>query len=190
MQTINLTELEGARQGFIAEVNGASGTDVNSCYQCGRCSAGCPVAYAMDLQPRQVMRLIQLGLKDLVLEADTIWLCASCLTCSTRCPRGVDIAGAMDALRMVAVKERRPARIKDVPVFHDLFLGMVRATGRSYEVGLIAGLKLATGNLRRDLDLGLRMFRKGKLKLLPQISGAGAVRRVFANVARMEGGEG
>ena len=78
--------------------------NTGSCYQCGNCSAGCPAFDAMDIAPHRVLRLLQLGNIDSVLASKTIWVCASCITCSVRCPRGVDIAKIMEGLRQVALR--------------------------------------------------------------------------------------
>jgi heterodisulfide reductase subunit C len=88
---------------FVADVEEISGQGLLECNQCGRCSAGCPIAAAMDLLPSQAIRLAQLGLEE-VLESTTIWICASCLTCVTRCPKGVDLPRLMEALRQVALR--------------------------------------------------------------------------------------
>jgi len=77
-----------------------------SCYQCGKCSAGCPAADVMDLLPHQVIRFAQLGLIDEILESKTIWICASCITCTASCPRGVDLAKIMEALRQVVLRKK------------------------------------------------------------------------------------
>lgn len=89
---------------FVQQVEETSGQGLLECNQCGRCSAGCPVAAAMDLLPSQAIRLAQLGLEE-VLESNTIWICASCLTCVTRCPKGVDLPRLMEALRQVALRK-------------------------------------------------------------------------------------
>jgi len=97
------------------KVKEISKEDVLSCYQCGMCSAGCPVAFAMDLPPRQIIRLLQLGLEEDIAKSKTIWLCTSCLTCSVRCPRGLDLAKVMEALRLISLRKNidyvRPAEI-------------------------------------------------------------------------------
>lgn len=74
------------------------------CMQCGTCSAGCTGRGMMEDLPRQVMRMLQLG-KDNVLESPSIWMCTTCLTCTARCPRGIDIARVMEALRVINLRK-------------------------------------------------------------------------------------
>ena len=90
--------------GFLKEVEDLSGENVWACYQCGNCSAGCPLAFAMELLPNQVIRLLHLGQAEDVFRSNTVWLCASCLTCMTRCPRGVDLSRINEAIRHMAVR--------------------------------------------------------------------------------------
>lgn len=143
------------------------GQNVYLCYQCVKCSSGCPVAEYMDWQPNQIMRLLQLGQEDLVLKAKTPWLCASCQTCTTRCPQGLDIAGIMDYLTRLALQRGERPPVSEVKIFGEAFLREVRLWGRAYELGLMAEMKLRTHNLTGDLDLGLRMLRKNKMPFLP-----------------------
>lgn len=89
---------------FVAKVEELSGQNPFACYQCGKCSAGCLFAEHMDLLPNQVIRLVQLG-DDSVLMAKAPWVCASCLACTVRCPKGVDIARIMEALRQLALRQ-------------------------------------------------------------------------------------
>jgi heterodisulfide reductase subunit C len=96
--------VEKVRGPFVRQVEEVSGQALLACNQCGKCSAGCPIVAAMDLLPSQVIRLAQLGMEE-VLESDTIWICASCLTCVTRCPKGVDLPRLMEALRQVALRQ-------------------------------------------------------------------------------------
>ena len=99
-------ELKGEiRNKFVKKVEELSGQNLLACYQCGRCSAGCPSAPFMDLLPNQVIRLAQLGMKEEVLSSKTIWVCASCFTCFVRCPKGVDLAKIMEAMRQIQLRQ-------------------------------------------------------------------------------------
>jgi heterodisulfide reductase subunit C len=86
---------------FIERIEALSGENVFACYQCGRCSAGCPMASEMDLLPNQVIRMVQMGLDQDVLHSKTLFLCASCFTCESRCPKGIDMARVMEAVRHI-----------------------------------------------------------------------------------------
>ena len=152
---------------FRKQVEEALGQTISSCFHCNRCSSGCPVSFAMDLFPNRVVRMAQMGLKAQVLGSSTIWLCASCETCTTRCPNGVDIAGLMDALRQMAIREGTPAAEANIPRFHSAFLASVKKRGRVYETGMLADYKRKAGGLFKDAGLGWEMFKRGKLKLLP-----------------------
>jgi heterodisulfide reductase subunit C len=90
---------------FIKEVEELSGQKLLSCYQCGKCSAGCPMVEAMDILPNQVIRLLQLGQTEDVKSSKTIWICASCFTCEARCPKGVDLSKIMEAVRVLLLRK-------------------------------------------------------------------------------------
>lgn len=92
---------------FVIKVQEISGQNLLVCYQCGKCSAGCPAVAEMDILPNQVIRYAQLGLKDELLESKSIWACASCLTCNVRCPKGIKIAEVMEAVRQLLLRKRR-----------------------------------------------------------------------------------
>jgi heterodisulfide reductase subunit C len=91
---------------LLERVETLSGQKLSSCYQCGRCSAGCPVVEEMDIVPSEVIRLLQLGQIDDVLGSKTIWVCASCLQCASRCPKGVEFSNICDALRAIVLRSR------------------------------------------------------------------------------------
>ncbi len=103
------------KKDFIKKVEEISGQNIMKCNQCGKCSAGCPVISQMDSLPNQVIRLVQLG-DESVLEENTIWLCASCFTCAVRCPKGVDLAKVMEALRLLTLrKDKDHIEIEEIP---------------------------------------------------------------------------
>jgi heterodisulfide reductase subunit C2 len=166
--------------GLLEEVQQRSGTQVSACFQCHKCSTGCPIGPDMDFLPSQVMRLVHLGAENEVLASRSIWLCASCEACTTRCPMAIDIAGVMDALRIMAIDRRTALPDAHGKQFHRSFLGSVRRHGRVYEVGMMAAYKLRTFDLFSDVDKVPRMLAQGKLSLLPNRSGSiKEVREIF-----------
>lgn len=93
-----------------------SGEDVKRCYQCGNCSGGCPVSYAMEIPPTKVMRFLQLGNIEDVRNANTMWLCVGCLQCYSRCPQGVSVAAILEAMRQDALREgANRTEVRDLP---------------------------------------------------------------------------
>ncbi len=82
-----------------------SGENVDLCFQCGACSSGCPMTQEMDYLPSKVIRMVQLGLEE-AQEAKTIWVCTTCFNCEVRCPRGIDIANVMEALRQMVLRKK------------------------------------------------------------------------------------
>ncbi|MDY6843916.1 MAG: 4Fe-4S dicluster domain-containing protein [Thermodesulfobacteriota bacterium] len=157
-------ELKNPRN-FAKEIKKSSGIDVYACYQCGKCTAGCPVAMEMDYRPNQVIRMTQLGCTHEVLNSHAIWICASCVTCSTRCPKNVDITGLMDVLRIIAQKRGYKPKEKGVGVMNDIFLHSIKTRGRVQETLLAMRFNLKTGQLFKDMQLGQKLFMKGKIKI-------------------------
>ena len=159
--------------------------DVSLCYQCGKCSAGGPIRFYMDIAPNKVVRLIQLGLYDEALKSSTPWLCAGCLTCSARCPNNFDLAKFMDAVREIALEKGVEVKEKDILSFHEAFLDQIKMHGRSYEVGLVAEYKMKTLNLLQDVDSAPGMFFKGKLGIMPHnIEDKKSVRDIFKKTSK------
>jgi heterodisulfide reductase subunit B len=143
------------------------GQNVYLCYQCIKCTCGCPVSDYLDWQPHQIMRAIQLGQEDIALESQTPWLCASCHTCATRCPQGLDITAIMEFLTREALERGIKSPVPEVNIFNEAFLREVRLWGRAYELGLMAEMKLRTRDIMGDMDLGIKMIQKHKLAFLP-----------------------
>ena len=177
------------KRGLAERIKAKHGEDACRCYQCQKCSAGCPMTFAMDYPPSQIMRMIQLGQEDELLASKTIWVCLTCNTCSIRCPNDIDIALVIDALRERALDEGfRPAEEK-VALFHRYFLDNVKKRGRTFEGELLARYQLRTGQAFQNAGLGLRMFLKGRLGLFPEsVSNKKAFREIFRRVEE-RGGE-
>lgn len=167
-------------------------TNWMDCYQCGKCTAGCPVAAAVDMVPNQIVRALQLGNFEKAMASGAIWACVSCQTCSTRCPQSVDCAGIMDVLREVSLRSglASPAQ-KTVVAFQQAFLNNLRRNGRLDEIELIAEFKLRALPSERSLrflfkDAGLapQLQRRGKLHLRGEkVKDRALVRRIFERCA-------
>ncbi len=178
---------EKIRRKFAREIEEICGESLSLCYQCGKCSAGCPVAYAMDYLPNQITRFAQLGMISKVMESSTIWICASCQTCSVRCPRGIDLAKIMDALRILAKREGNVPKEQITPVFDAVFLGTVEKHGRLHELSLITKLNIASGRPFKDFSMLPAMIKRGKIRFRPEGNNRGKeVRNLMRKVEKLE----
>lgn len=170
-----------------------AGLRVQECYQCGKCTAGCPVAHLMDVMPNQLLRMIQLGQLERAILSDAIWQCVSCQTCTTRCPQSVDCAGVMQTLRQLAVtgEFEAPARRRLV-IFYQAFLRNIRRNGRLNELELVGDFKLSVFIRRpnlpflfKDAMLAPRMMKRGKFHLTGEkVRDRGVVDRIFDRCIR------
>jgi len=161
------------KKGYISEIKSNTNVNVNRCYQCGKCSAGCAVADEMDYPPSRVMRMLQTNDEEnyrKIVSSETVWLCVSCQNCLTRCPMEIDIPHLMDYLRGKALQGKTVnKKAKNILSFHRAFLDSVKYTGRLYEIGLVADYKARTFNILQDMDVAPKMFAKGKLPIIPEI---------------------
>ena len=185
---------------YAAHANGESypieslaHTQLADCYQCGKCTAGCPVTTRMDLAPNQLIRTVQLEQTDIALRSRSIWECVSCQTCSTRCPKEVDCAAVMEALREISLAEGFVAPSEQpVVAFQQAFLDNIRRNGRLAELELIAQFKTAvffrTGRpafLFKDAGLAPQMGKRKKLHFLPgKARDRKVIERIFARCSK------
>lgn len=163
---------------------------LSACMQCGTCTGSCGSAAAMDYAPREIWRLLQLGLEEEIFDSKTFWLCSSCYTCTLRCPRGLPLTEAMACLKAVAMT-RGAAKERMSPTFYRSFLENVRRHGRVHEMEMMGRFFLALGNPLTPIGftpLGLRLMLKGKLSLkFPGGGGAGKLAAIYARVREIEG---
>ena len=164
-------ESSPGRSSLAARLEKEGEVSVADCYQCGKCTAGCPAAEDMDVAPSQVLRLLQTESpkhEDRALASLAIWMCIGCETCVTRCPQEVDLPRTMDFLRQEALARNVANQsADDVVAFHLAFLKSVEKVGRLFELGMVGEYKLRTGHFFKDLGIAPTMFFKGKLGLFP-----------------------
>ena len=149
----------------------ATGVNINECYQCGKCTAGCPLNQDMDYQPNQVLRMLQTdlpGYEDKILGSMSIWLCLACNQCYSRCPQSIALANVMDFLRQESLRQgKMNPKAKNILKFHESFLSSIQKYGRLHEMGLVMDYKMKTMNLLQDVTLAPSMMAKGKLHFFP-----------------------
>ncbi len=177
---MKLTKAEGGLT--LATVEAECG--FGSCYGCGKCTSGCPVAERMEITPHQMMRLLQLGEIEELLAATAPWLCVGCQTCLARCPNKVDIPLALAQIRSEALKRGITANAGNIPFFDDLLLGMIERSGRVNDGMMAFRYQLHAGGLLNDWRIGLKMFRAGKMKLrVPGVVDTESVKKLFDEVS-------
>lgn len=138
------------------------GKNIPTCMQCGICAGSCPVSHEMDYTPRQLVRMIQLGLKKEVLNSNTIWICTTCFSCSVRCPRGIYPTELMETLKPIAMSEGIKNRNAK---FDNVFADVIRKNGRASEFLLISKYSLSEPAMIKQAPFGLTLISKGKLPL-------------------------
>jgi heterodisulfide reductase subunit C len=175
------------RRSFLSEVDALSGQHVELCYHCHTCSAGCLVSEAMTYGPDRVLRLIELGERAGALSAPDIWLCVGCETCSARCPNGIDVARVMDTLRHLSLAQRADRETRRLRLFHDIYMQVVRHTGRSSEAVMLGLYKVLGLDLFSDLGAGLQLILRGKIPIMPErIRDRQQVNRLFAEARKAD----
>jgi len=165
------------------------GEKLSACMQCGTCTGSCANCHAMDHTPRELWRMVQLGLKDEIFDSKTFWLCSSCFYCTLRCPRGLPLTETMGALKRLAVAEGLFTDRKG-PVFYRTFLDTVRRYGRVREMELMTRYFLTLKNPLIPIgftSLGVRLLVKGKISpQMPLLSAGGKLDAIYRKVKELE----
>ena len=170
---------------FALEVQRRSGENVFRCYYCQKCTVGCPTAYAMDYQPAQVLKMVQLGMREPLLKSSAPWLCVGCETCGARCPNEIRLAPVMDTLKYMALEAGYAPPEAKVYALHQSFLDSIKLFGRVHEATMLAEYKLRSRDLFTDLNLGALLLLKGKIPLLPErVKALGQVKELYRRAGR------
>jgi len=162
---------------------------VQACMQCGTCTGSCANSFAMDLTPRQLWRLVQLGEKDEIFDSKTFYLCSACYYCTLRCPRGLPLTETMSALKRLATAEGID-RYKESANFYRTFMDTVRRYGRIREMEFMNRYFLSMKNPLLPLgyaSMGIKLMKKGKIPLeMPKFFGRGRFDELFRKVQELE----
>ena len=156
------------------------------CFQCNRCTAGCPLASAMDLTPAQVVHHLMLGEWEPVLKSEAIWACVHCETCTARCPQEVDVSKLFHMARVEAWRSGKVSPDQAIAAYFASFLENLYLYGRSAELPLTIICKLKTENYFQDFMLGLRLIARGRLNFFSLPHGGSAYRRLYDRVRQKE----
>ncbi len=171
-----MTIAVGTDLAFSELIQRRSGEEVQSCFYCQKCTAGCPTAYMMDYKPAQLLRMIQLGQREKVLSSKAIWMCIGCEACGTRCPNQIRLAPVMDVLREMALQEGYAPETA-IYSLHQSFLDSIRMWGRVHELTMLAEFKTRCllkeypvffQGLLDDMKLGTNLILNGKISFLPE----------------------
>ncbi len=180
--TLPVSEWE-LRRKFLEQAELVPGGErIARCLQCGTCTGSCPVSYAMDISPRMVIALFRAGEIEQILRSRTIWICASCYMCTTRCPQQIKITDLLYALKRTAMDTGLYPDRFPVYLLSKSFVRLVNRFGRNHELLLLALYHLRRNPfaLLRLLPLGLEMYKRGRLALWPsKIRGVGAIRKIL-----------
>jgi heterodisulfide reductase subunit C len=176
----DIVELSKEDRDFPREVIRRSGVNIHMCWHCKTCSGGCPFSGDMDYFPNQIIRLVQLGMKDEALESSTIWICVGCHTCSIQCPQAIDIPAIMDVLRQMAMAEGVKVAQPHILNFHKEVVNSIRRHGRTHKLEIMMRYKLSKKDWFADMDVGLKMMQKRKLDLMPsKVRAISDIRKMF-----------
>jgi len=178
------------RQSFLKQVELIpAGEHIKRCIQCGTCTGSCPVSYAMDISPRQLIALFRAGEMETIMKSRTIWICASCYACTTRCPSGIKITDIVYALKRTAMENERKSNAPQVQLLAKLFVSNLMSYGRLHEGTLIRKYYMKTRILKLFgfIPLARKLYRTKRLALFPKrIKAYASLSRIIAKAQELE----
>jgi len=174
---------------FAEEVQERSGQNIQLCYQCLKCSVGCPLSRYMDVPPNRLIRMIQYGQREKVLSSRAVWLCVSCMTCGVRCPNEIDMSAVMDTLREMSIEEGYAHKAeKRVVVLHEEFVRNVKMWGRLHEATFFMPYMARSLDLFSNMASGIALMARGKLPLIPKrIKGIEEIWKLYEEAYKTKG---
>jgi len=176
-QIIDLDDLDSS---FPKEVIQRSGVNLNTCLHCLSCAGGCEFSNNMDFLPNQMIRMVQLGLKNKALSCSGIWFCVGCNTCSIQCPMGIDISTITDVLCQIALEKGIVVAEPHILKFHEEVLNSIKRYGRTHKLEIMFRYKLYKKDWFSDMGVGFKMLTKRKLDILPsKISEPEEIKKFF-----------
>jgi heterodisulfide reductase subunit C len=184
----------GKRLSFSDEISNqmyaTAARPLNCCIQCATCSAACPAVGYMDHSPRELIAMINAGLRDEVLSSNTFWTCASCYSCSEHCPKDIHPSELMYVLKRYSLWKNKYREGLVGPDFSRRFVKTILKTGKSYEPGYAPAFILEGGfsGLLREAQTAMKLLRKGRLPLIPsRVKRVKNFRRMLSRIVPMEG---
>ena len=179
-----ISNLQHPTSNFALEVQRRSGENVFRCYYCQKCTVGCPTAYAMDYQPAQVLKMIQLGMREPLLKSSAPWLCVGCEACGTRCPNEIRLGPVMDTLKYMSLEAGYTPPETTVYALHRAFLDSIKFFGRVHETTMLAEYVLRSRDIfsiiLSNYGVGITLLLKRKIPILPErVKGLGQVKELY-----------
>ena len=191
--TETMVEAPAVGMSFIDEVCSIPGGDaIRSCIQCGICTGSCPTAKNWDYPPRRAIALVRAGLREELLSSNSMWFCASCYTCTVRCPRDIRPADIMHALEVLAMRSGLSTKKSRTPVMYQCFVDSAKGNGRVYELGMMIKLFLKTNPFAalKMAPVGLGLFLHGRMPLKPtRIKGKKELKAILNKAKKLGGGK-
>lgn len=176
--------------GFLDEIYSIpAGEKIKDCIQCGTCTGSCPVSFVMDHAPRKLWGMIRAGMRNEVLSSNTIWLCASCYSCSVRCPQEIKITDVMYALKQLAIKDKKYSKDVTAPIFSKYFVNIINRYGRNHEPELLVRYYLKADPLAmlRNSMLSLKLIQHGRFPFIPErIKGIKDLRKMMKKAQSLD----
>ena len=184
-----IRRLDAASPELAEEIRKDLDIDIARCMECGKCSGGCSYAHGFDYTPRKIVQLIKLGERDKLMRMSALWTCVACQLCLDRCPSSIDIPRILDYLRARAHARRLNKVHPEIEKFYEIMLNDIKSNGRIGETMMMMRFNLATGRYFSNADLGMKLFFKGKLKLLtPGTKDPRALRPMFEKLLKASAG--